>query len=375
MRIALTITELFPGGAEKCLVNLACFLHAQGHEVRVWELGSPPPEHQSQLIRMLEQARIPVESLQGNRFWHLPRVVRRLRSQLEDFAPDVVQSFLFHANFATALAVRNRPYHFFGGARVRQPECIRQRIQRWTATKMVKLICVSQSVAEHCQQVERIPQEKLVVIPNGIGSDTFDRTQSSQVCWTQFGMPERARVILFVGRLTAQKGIETLVRRADEWLLDLPEHYFVVLGGGELSSKLHTLVRGLRCGPRIKLIGWHANALAWMQAAEMLVLPAQYEGMPNVILEAMSVRLPVITFDVEGVDEVLHHSNYPSNDPSADIARQVVPRGDFSALERAIAHMAQDGALRERCGEFNQAHIKQHFSLHSQMEKYLREYS
>ena len=108
MRIALTTTELRPGGAEKCLVNLAVYLRRQGHEVRVWQILPPPPKEQSELVQHLEAEGIPWRSGNAVSIWHFLRILRWLRDEFRSFRPDVVQSFLFHANVACALATSKR---------------------------------------------------------------------------------------------------------------------------------------------------------------------------------------------------------------------------------------------------------------------------
>ena len=72
---------------------------------------------------------------------------------------------------------------------------------------------------------------------------------------------------------------------------------------------------------RTHILGWQSNVLALMQHAEVLVLPATYEGMPNVLLEAMAVRLPFIAFDVDGVRQLLGATEDASN--------QIAATGDF----------------------------------------------
>ena len=97
---------------------------------------------------------------------------------------------------------------FFGGARVRQPQRWRQRLQKWAAIRMEKLICVSQGVYRHCQDVEHIDASKLALIPNGI---RLERTESHR-CWNELNIPSAARVLLFARRLDGQNGVGSLLR-------------------------------------------------------------------------------------------------------------------------------------------------------------------
>lgn len=356
MRIALTITELWPGGAEKCFVNLARFLQSQGHEVRVWELWPPPPESARGMTNRLNEANIPWKSGNAVRAWHFPGVCHWLRRELDSFAPDVVQSFLFHANVATAIALQGRKTPFLGGARVRQPEYFRQKLHGWASRRMQKLVCVSESVAAHCAEIEGIRRDQLVVIPNGFDISEIHQSDRN---WTEFGLPAKAQVALFVGRLDSQKGVVPLVESAEQFLKKTEHLHLVLMGQGPMQADLESRIAGSPYSSRMHLIGWQPEPIAWMQKAQMLLLPAVYEGMPNVVLEAMAVGIPVVSFDVDGVRELL------GTGIESDL--QIVPSQDYAAFAKAILRLVDSAALREQCGEFNQLRINNHFQLEKQL--------
>lgn len=370
MRIALVITELHPGGAEKCFVNLACYLHSRGHQVEVWQLWPDPPPERRQLTQQLGEQGVVWHSGGARSTGQFISATRWLRGELIAFEPDVTQAFLFHANVATSLAHRRFPRRLsgrlFGGARVAQPERWRQRLQRWAAGPMEKLVCVSQSVAAHCHSVEKIPQDKLIVIPNGI--ELPATTTDNTVGWSRLGLPSDARrVLLFVGRLTEQKGIvEFMSRAVPDLLARLPEHHLVLMGDGEQSAQLRATAQSLPFASRIHLVGWQPQAIEWMRAAELLVLPTRYEGMPNAILEAMSVGKPVVSFAVDGVRELL------GNTDTADV--QCVEPLDWPALVEALVALARDTSLQVRCGQANWSRAEQHFQLSDQLARYERLY-
>jgi glycosyltransferase involved in cell wall biosynthesis len=361
MRIALVTTELRPGGAEKCIVNLACYLQKQGHVIQVWQLWPAPPPEKSQLVKQLDDHGILWSSGQAVKAWQFWSATRWLKRELVHFHPDIVQSFLFHANLSTALAVRNLHCRLFGGARVSQPERWRQLLQSWAANRMEKMICVSHSVANHVAKYERISEDKLSVIPNGI--ELIDLSTPIRVQWSGLGLPPHARVLLFVGRLTDQKGIVDFISQSATGLLrQLPDHHLVLMGDGIRSQELHTACQKSPMAERIHQVGWQADAIEWMRLAETIVLPAKYEGMPNVILEAMSVGKPVASFDVDGVRELLGESSTAKE--------QMAQSQDFAALETIILRLAQSNDLRATCGINNRQRAKQSFQLTDQLAKY-----
>lgn len=359
MRVALTITELHPGGAERCFVNLARFLKERGHEVSVWQLWPDVPANKRFLTDQLDHAGICWRSGNAAHWWDFPAAAHWLRRQLLDYEPDIVQSFLFHANIATAYALRNTATPLFGGVRVRQPQAFRQWLQRQASQRMTNIICVSQSVADHCVAVERIEAGKVVVIPNGID---LKRQVTPRGDWRQLGILPGSKVLLYVGRLDDQKGIVPLVMHCQTILEHLPNHHLVIMGDGPQRAEVERAARRSHESERIHLVGWQAEAQKWMNAAEMLLLPARYEGMPNVVLEAMAAAMPVVCFEVEGVRELL------GEEQIADC--QLAPPMNFQEFSEKVLALANDEDMRTRCGTANRRRIEEHFPLEKQLMRY-----
>ncbi len=362
MRIGMIITELHPGGAERCFVNLACYLQQRGHQVAVWELWPAPPPEKRQLCDQLDRYQIPWRSAGATRAWDFPRLSGWLKRELQKFNPEIVQAFLFHANLAAALASRRQPWRLFGGARVSQPERFRQLAQRWAAKHMEKLVCVSHSVQAHCESREHIPPHKLTVIPNGIRLGSRSPDRSATIDLALHGLPRTAPLLLFVGRLAAQKGVRHLLEHSASLLDKLPEHQLVILGDGPLRGELQKARDKSPAASRIHLLGWQPNPLQWMEHCEQLLLPAVYEGMPNVLLEGMSLGKPVVAFDVDGIGELL------GDDPLA--GQQIIPAGDHAGFIAAIQDFAENPELRTQCGVHNLARVQTFFDLEKQLAKY-----
>lgn len=365
-RILMVITELDPGGAERCLTHLACYLAARGHTVRVLGLGKPPSVEQDVLLKQLQAAGVSYDFAGAVTNRALLRVWRWLRREIRAFDPDVIQSMLFHANCLTFMAIPTGTIRFFGGVRVRQPERWRLWLERLAIARMERLVCVSQDVADYCVSRQQVSPEKIVVIPNGIELAGIDHMLAKPASppWTSLGIPVDARVLLFVGRLHPQKGIEGLFAQATALLQRLPEHHLVVVGTGPLAARLEHLKQGLQAGHRVHLAGWQTQPLDWMRHAELLLLPAAYEGMPNVVLEAMAIGLPVVAFDVDGVRQLLGAKDQPES------AAQRAAAGDFTEFNERIIALATNTALRQQCRTHNRRRVDQQFQLAAQLAKY-----
>lgn len=361
LRIALVITELDFGGAERCLTELALFLAARGHIVRVWALGSPPTAPYDGLWRQLQQANVDVRFANARGLRHVVRVVRWLRRELADFAPDVVQSMLWHANVVTSLAVSGQACILVGGMRVSEPRRWRWPMERWAARRMSSLVCVSEQVRCHAEQAEGISASKLCVIPNGIAS----ASEHTQRRWSQLSLEPRRHQLLYVGRLEAQKGVLELAGHLPQLLAPLADWSCIIMGRGSLRTAMERAMNHREGWQQIHFADWQPDAAAWMRAADVILLPATYEGMPNVLLEAMQAGKPFVAFAVDGIGELLC-DDYPAHLRDA----QLVPPNDWPRFVAAIQRLAADESLRQGCGQANLRQVQTHFRLEDQLVRY-----
>jgi glycosyltransferase involved in cell wall biosynthesis len=248
---------------------------------------------------------------------------------------------------------------FFAGVRVKEPRQWRAWLSRGWIQRSKKIICVSQDVADWCHRVEGAPLSKLVVIPNGITL----REDESLTSDPRFSTTDR--ILLFVGRLVKQKGIDGLMSHAQRLLEELPEHRLVFLGDGPMRAWCQSQARAMACSDRIHFHGQCDSVPAWMQHSELLLHPARYEGMPNVVLEAMASGLPVVAFRVEGIRELL-------GDGFLD---QTAPIGDWDDWLSRVVRLATDATLRRSLGTANRTRAESSFRLEDQLAKYLEVWS
>ncbi len=359
-RIALAITELEFGGAERAAANLAAGLKVRGFDVAVYSLA-PCPKNRILVDRLLEEE-IPVHFVGVRRPTQLPLATGRLARLLVDFRPHVLQTFLFHANVVGALAAPRADVPVLvGGIRVAEPKRWHLWIQRRLAQRFDRFVCVSESVARHAAE-RGLPSDKLVVIPNGIDTSLYSAAHKSDL--TAPGVPPGKRTIVYVGRLDQQKGVDVLLDAAPSFLARLPEHDLLVVGDGRWRDRLEKQAATSGAAQRIHFCGFRSDVPEILAASELLVLPSRWEGMPNVLLEAMASGLPVVASDVEGVAEVLG--------PLA--AEQTVPPLDTGALASHIAGILEHRAAAERLGAANRARVEQHYSLDAVIDAYERLY-
>ncbi len=198
MRIDFIITELFVGGAERCLTELAIGLCQRGDDVRVISIGTLPTGEQRALVDRLRAAGIEVKSCNVDSSVHFLSGFRQLRDWLNESPPDICQTFLFHANVLGTLAAKAAGVGLrIGGIRVVDSRYVRRRISRLATPSMERVVCVSSAVERFAQQQLGCTKEQTVTIPNSV--DVVRFSTASPINWTTIGWPCESTVTLFVG--------------------------------------------------------------------------------------------------------------------------------------------------------------------------------
>ncbi|NLE37550.1 MAG: glycosyltransferase [Pirellulaceae bacterium] len=357
--VALCITELDVGGAERCLVELATRLDRRRFEPVVYALARPPEGDRS-CLSALEAAGIDVHFLGLRRKYQFPIAVARLARRFKRQRPDVVQSFLHHAGIVSRLAAR-----WAGVPVVVSGIRVAERRERWplwldrTTTGMVdRHVCVSRAVARFSIVEGGLPEASLVVIPNGIDLQRYQNAVPADL--RDVGIVSERRLVTYIGRLDAQKGLEWLLRGARSWLADAPDCDLALVGQGPQRSALERLAAEEGISDRVQFLGFRADVPALLARSSLLVLPSRWEGMPNVVLEAMAAGLPVVATDVEGVAELL----------GDDADGQVVPFGDTAAFAAAVTRILSDRDLADRLGRRNRSRAAEYFQIDDMVERY-----
>ena len=173
-----------------------------------------------------------------------------------------------------------------------------------------------------------IPPEKMPVIFNGIQVPEV----SSSPIRRELDIPEGTPLAVAVGRLTAQKGFDLLLQS----LKYAPTAHLAVVGSGPDEDALHMLALSLGVADRVHWLGFRWDVPEVVAGCDAFVLSSRWEGMAHVMLEAMSLGVPVLATDVSGVREALG----PTDGRSP--AGWIVPPENPEALGRGLAALVEE---------------------------------
>ncbi len=299
-RIAFGITELDPGGAERMLTELVTRLDRSEWEPHVFCLG--PEAHYSQVLR---ERGVPVTCFGAKRLLSAPGVLRQWTRELRRFRPEILYTWLFHANLLGRFAGRRAGVPtILSGIRVAEKRNRwHGRLERWTNFLVDRNVCVSQDVARFMEQDFGLDPAKTVVIPNGVDPAHF--RDVPPVDLGEFGIPADSRVLITVGRIEPQKGIDVLISAAREIVQQYPDVHFLIVGTGPDRSDLERQAATWRLSDRMHWAGKRTDVPGLLAASTAFILPSRWEGMPNAVLEALAAGKPIIATRVEGASELV----------------------------------------------------------------------
>ena len=334
MRIGFIVTNLAGGGAEKAVLNIAAGLAGRGHRTDIVALEHVvvhPVPAGTGFHALTRAGQKTSKGWLGKRL--AARKLARVLGQLELEAP--FQLLVSTLPFADEVAIlAGAPAHWCRIANTlsaevarlesRDPAKAARRIGRYRSMYGGRaLIAVSEGVGDDLRAGIGIANSRIEVIPN-----PFDLDAMRVLAQAPAALPRRPYVI-HVGRFSAQKRHDSLL---DAFARLGGEHRLVLLTDEAPALRAMIEARGL--AGRVEVAGFQHNPFPWIAAAELLVLCSDHEGLPNVIVEALALGVPVVSTDcLSGPREIL----------GAALPGCLVPVGNAAALAEAIG-----GALAKR---------------------------
>ncbi|MBF0627043.1 MAG: glycosyltransferase [Magnetococcales bacterium] len=331
MKIALIITNLRGGGAEKALLQTALALRSHGHDARLVLLEDlrqhAVPDELPVYALGRPQAAISKGWL-GKRLaaW---RLRRRLAQLATDRPFDLLLSTLPFADEVCRLAALPRHWMRIANTLSREIDGLRATAPRKAARRLARyrqlysgqnLIAVSRGVANDLPRNLGIQPGRIQVVPN-----PFDLERIRQLAKEETpGLPTQPYGI-HVGRFAKQKRHDLLLAA---WKQLPAPHLLILLT--DPCDELERLIDAQGMKERVRIAGFQTNPYPWIAGAAILVLCSDHEGMPNVLVEALACGTPVVATDCpSGPRELL----------AAELPEALVPMNDPDALAAGLRRM------------------------------------
>lgn len=280
--------------------------------------------------------------------WSLTRAIRHL----DEFRPDVILApWLFPDACAVAACFAGVPL-----VSVAQGSDVHQYLAMPMRRAAILRMCKrARAVVTRSRDLKSrladagADATRLHTVYNGVHMDVF-RPSSRAAARQHLGIPEEARLLLFVGNFLPVKGIELLLDAMAIVARQRQNVGLALVGSGPLEQSLRNRAEALGILKRLRFAGRQppVEVARWMQAADAVCLSSHNEGVPNVVLEAVSTGRPLVSTDVGGIAEIIE----PAMTRRFLVSGRC-PASYASALNEALVSPPDELALHQRAVQYS----------------------
>ncbi|MDZ7267421.1 MAG: glycosyltransferase [candidate division KSB1 bacterium] len=361
LRVLQVVDGFRMGGAENKLWELIARLDRNKYEILLATVGPSGP-----LRPRFEK--LDIEIFDFCRRWSFdPQPLFRLYRLMKQRRIDIVQTTLFWADVIGAFAAKMAgvPAILSWETVSHEGDPYHNNVQRRSGYRLAMacadlIVAVSHEVKQSLVRRRGIPAGKIRVIHYGVDLEQFHPNGRDTVLAKrrELGIHPESFLLGTVARLEPWKGHRYLIEAFAQLAPQFPDVHLVFVGDGSLRAELEAQAQRLGVRHRIFFLGVRQDVAQWVNAIDLFVLPSlPGEGLPNVLLEAMACRKPVIATRVGGVPELVR----PGENGF------LVPPGEVAALREVLQQVLRDRSCLAQLGRNARATVENSFTLQQQI--------
>ena len=366
--ILVFVSQLCNGGSERVAANLSDELSKKYRVILVTYTKPTKNDYSCGVKRIvIDEAK--------SRFFKYNYLVRHLKKIKKNYNITHSISFCSKANYLNVMSMVNDKTIISIRSYLKYSEVDQQyyRLNKVAGKYCDEEVVVSKQLIDEQVKEYKSSKDKIKVIHNFVDKEKIDKCLKEKN-----NINISKNTIINVGRLSNQKGQKYLIRAMSLVIKKVPDVELVILGKGELEEDLKKEIKELHLEKNVKLLGYKSNPYIYMKQANCFVLSSFFEGMPNVILEAMYTGLPIISCDcISGVREIIAPKtdlNYRNKNVTKEEYGILVPimkeENAVDYLANAIVEMLQDKELNDYYRKQSRKRIKD-FLKDEKMKKWL----
>lgn len=230
----------------------------------------------------------------------------------------------------------------------------------------LKVIAITKFTRDYMVEEYKIPSETVDLIYQGTEVQLFTpNSNRKKIALERYPLPKnRFPVIGCIGTFEKRKGQIVLLKAFKDLINgDLPKAHLILVGEGPDELKLKNNIEELGISDNVSLFEFTREPVYIFERIDILALPSLYkEGLPNVLLEAMSMKTPVVSSRMAGVPEVVENGN----------TGYMVEPGDIDELATAIINLCSDSNKLEQIGANGRRVMEKNFDKQIQFEEFLK---
>jgi|TARA_B100000674_G_scaffold74561_4_gene51604 glycosyltransferase involved in cell wall biosynthesis len=352
VRILYVIKKLEYGGAEFQLLAIADRQRNLGHAIKIITLNMPEPY----FLDKVKQADLDFQCVDFDESYQLPVALIRLRKAIVQYHPDIVHSHMYHSNILTRLIyITWRRALFVSTAHnIREGSRFRDWMYRITDKFCDVTTNVSRAAVDRYNVDGLVRNHACELVENGIDTNAFRRDQTARRVYRKKMNSTDNFIWLYVGSLTTQKDLPNLLQAFSQIAEHRAKPKLYIVGDGPEQRSVSSRVTSLGLDDRVTLLGNRNDLMEWYSMADGFVLGSAWEGLPIVLLEALSCSLPAVVTNVGGnSDLVVEGSN----------GYLAPPQNPTLLADKMAELMNLPECDRQYFGEYARSHIVQNFDL------------
>jgi glycosyltransferase involved in cell wall biosynthesis len=348
-------------GPERTILELAPALAARGVAVPVLALHraatGAPAEHP--MVAPARRIGLHAETARDPGPLH-PAAFVAIARRLADPALDAVHTHDYRADLLVSVASRRRHRPWIATVHLRTDTTARlrlyARLARVALRRADRIVAVS-AAQRDALAAQGLPRERLVLVRTAVDAEALARAAAdaggAAAGRRQAGGGADDPLLVLVGRLTRQKGVDVALRALARLRSAHPTARLVVAGDGPEARGLRELASTLGLDGAVRWLGAVGDPLPLLAAADVVLMPSRAEGLPRVALEAAALGRPVVGATVGGMVEAVAH----------EATGLLVPPDDLAALAAAAGALLADPDRARRLGAAAEARVRREFAL------------
>ena len=293
-------------------------------------------------------------------------VALRLRSLLKELRPDVLHTYLLHANVLGRIIGR-----LTGVPAIIGSERTIGQARRWgrLATKLTNPLTDAVEVNSEIGGKAivsdlGVPSNKVELVRSGLDLAAFSASTKRADIRSELGLNDNHHLVTFIGRLRPVKGVEYGIKAFAVASVQHQNLRIALAGEGEQLGYLQDLTSQLGISENVTFLGVRNDLPDLLAATDSVLMPSLNEGFPRTAIEAMAAGKPVIATRVGGTPEAII-------DGETGI---LVPAKDVEAMAAALSNLVDDTELQTRLGTAGRARAQQNYSLANYLSRLDRLY-
>lgn len=358
IKILHLIATNFVGGPEKQILNHVASIDTSSFEVQIGSFSEGRPSNP--LLEEAKKRNLPVFQIESKSSFD-PRQVFQLRKHLRSHRVQLLCTHGYKSNFIGFWATRTYriPQIAFLRGWTKEDWKVRiyDRLDRFWIRFADLIVCVSEAKKKELLAL-RVPTQKIEVVYNAFGLKNLPSQRDHNIR-QKLNIPESSKIIASFGRLSPEKGHKFLILAAASLVQKKVNVSVLIFGEGKEKRNLQRLIDSLKMGHRVYLAGFVTNPLDYMNQVDLVVNPSLTEGLPNVLLEALALKKPVVATAVGGTPEIIEDNQ----------TGLLVPARDPLALADRISYALENTGPTRSMAEQGFSLLQSKFSLEAQTEQ------